>query len=614
MKTGFFQSSLSMAAVAGASLLFSLGCSTQKSNAQAESSSVSLTSSVTTSTAPDSPDAAVSVAQAEIPTDLSPGVAEIAKLAQAHVAEEVMMAYASNHPEVHPTADEVVYLTDLGVSDKVVTTLLGNAGTASASTSTVEPSAPAQETQTAVQSTAAEPSVEPPAPAETAVQTTAPAPVTVEYLHDSLTPYGAWIDVPGYGVCWQPTVVVGNPEWRPYGDRGHWVYTDCGWYWESDYTWGWAPFHYGRWFLAGPRGWVWRPDTVWGPSWVCWRHTDAYYGWAPLPPAAGFEVGVGLTFNHGVVAAGFDFGLGIGDFMFVGTSHFYDRRPWQYRVPLHEMPNIYGRSVVINTIVARNHLVVNVGPSHDHIAAAIHRPLTPIAIRNYGIARSPGQPARMDHFSNGGRTLNVYHPHFEPGHTPAAGHVNQPVTINRGSVVGRPGSGRGPSAVSTPRSASPAPSRNVNVGSRPSSGNTFNQPASRTTVQEPRSAPSGNGNRPNTTPSQSPASASKQSPSARSVSPRQTTPSVTANPSVHTPARSSARGETPSAARTRSTFTQPAQTRSTPTVTIPSSRPQSAQPSVSAPASRPAQNASQPASQPAPASRGSSHQRDDREH
>jgi hypothetical protein len=54
---------------------------------------------------------------------------------------------------------------------------------------------------------------------------------------------------------------------------------------ETDWAWGWAPFHYGRWFYSGEvHGWVWVPDTVWGPAWVEWRAGGGYVGWTPLPP------------------------------------------------------------------------------------------------------------------------------------------------------------------------------------------------------------------------------------------------------------------------------------------------------------------------------------------
>ena len=70
-----------------------------------------------------------------------------------------------------------------------------------------------------------------------------PAP-SVDVFYDSLSPYGTWVYVNGYGSCWRPTVVVANPGWQPYFDGGHWVYTDSGWYWMSDYSWGWAPLHW----------------------------------------------------------------------------------------------------------------------------------------------------------------------------------------------------------------------------------------------------------------------------------------------------------------------------------------------------------------------------------
>src|SRR5580700_10197841 len=73
------------------------------------------------------------------------------------------------------------------------------------------------------------------------------APEDVNYFYSDLSPYGQWVDLAGYGWCWQPTVVAGNSQWQPYSDDGHWIYTDAGWFWQSDYPWGWAPFHYGRW-------------------------------------------------------------------------------------------------------------------------------------------------------------------------------------------------------------------------------------------------------------------------------------------------------------------------------------------------------------------------------
>jgi hypothetical protein len=69
--------------------------------------------------------------------------------------------------------------------------------------------------------------------------------------------------------------------------------TDYGNTWVSDYPWGWAPFHYGRWVYDGYYGWVWAPDEVWGPAWVDWRIGGGVYGWAPLAP------GISISFAFG---------------------------------------------------------------------------------------------------------------------------------------------------------------------------------------------------------------------------------------------------------------------------------------------------------------------------
>jgi hypothetical protein len=103
------------------------------------------------------------------------------------------------------------------------------------------------------------------------------------YFYAQLQPYGRWIWHEQYGWIWTPYNVP--LDWRPYSD-GHWEYTDAGWTWISNDPWGWACFHYGRWFFDDRYGWCWYPDTVWAPSWVTWRSGDDWIGWAPLPPQA----------------------------------------------------------------------------------------------------------------------------------------------------------------------------------------------------------------------------------------------------------------------------------------------------------------------------------------
>ena len=68
--------------------------------------------------------------------------------------------------------------------------------------------------------------------------------VNFQLFYDELSPYGSWIDYPSYGYVWIPLV---DPGFVPYKTMGHWINTDAGWTWISDYNWGWAAFHYGRW-------------------------------------------------------------------------------------------------------------------------------------------------------------------------------------------------------------------------------------------------------------------------------------------------------------------------------------------------------------------------------
>lgn len=104
--------------------------------------------------------------------------------------------------------------------------------------------------------------------------------MSYQTFYDQLSPYGNWIYYPGRGYCWVPQV---DNDFSPYLTNGHWVYTDAEWTWVSDYPWGWAAFHYGRWFFdAEYGGWLWSPGYQWGPAWVTWGEYGGFYCWAPL--------------------------------------------------------------------------------------------------------------------------------------------------------------------------------------------------------------------------------------------------------------------------------------------------------------------------------------------
>lgn len=74
-----------------------------------------------------------------------------------------------------------------------------------------------------------------------------------------LARHGSWQQHPEFGWAWSPTVVV--PQWAPYR-FGQWVWiSPWGWTWVDAAPWGFAPFHYGRWFWWGNR-WSWTPGPL----------------------------------------------------------------------------------------------------------------------------------------------------------------------------------------------------------------------------------------------------------------------------------------------------------------------------------------------------------------
>lgn len=118
--------------------------------------------------------------------------------------------------------------------------------------------------------------------------------ITFDYFYTSLEPYGEWIELEHDLIVWRPLHVRHN--WRPY-NIGRWVWSSQGWYWDSYEPFGWATFHYGRWFYDDFYGWIWIPDYEWAPAWVEWRYNDYYIGWAPLPPYATFRIDLGIHFS-----------------------------------------------------------------------------------------------------------------------------------------------------------------------------------------------------------------------------------------------------------------------------------------------------------------------------
>jgi hypothetical protein len=110
-----------------------------------------------------------------------------------------------------------------------------------------------------------------------------------------LARYGSWQQHPEFGWAWSPAVV--SPQWAPYR-FGQWVWMPpWGWTWVDAAPWGFAPFHYGRWFSWGNR-WYWTPGPqrvrpVYAPALIGGPPPGAIVGGRSPPPPIGWAPPLG---------------------------------------------------------------------------------------------------------------------------------------------------------------------------------------------------------------------------------------------------------------------------------------------------------------------------------
>jgi hypothetical protein len=195
---------------------------------------------------------------------------------------------------------------------------------------------------------------------EPVVVEAADAPATVEVFNDGLSPYGEWVEVGAYGRVWHPSVAVVGPDFTPYTTGGQWVSTDQGWAFESSYSWGWAPFHYGRWVVEAGYGWVWVPDTVWAPAWVEWRYGGGYVGWAPMGP--GYVTAYAPAFT------------------FVETAHFVAGDCAHHRLPAERVNMAYASTVAVHDQVGHGGARWNAGPRVDMVEHEVGAPIQRVRV------------------------------------------------------------------------------------------------------------------------------------------------------------------------------------------------------------------------------------------
>ncbi|RLJ71903.1 DUF6600 domain-containing protein [Pedobacter alluvionis] len=213
--------------------------------------------------------------------------------------------------------------------------------------------------------------------------------ISLQTFYDELSPYGTWIQDPQYGYVWRPD--VDQNEFRPYYTNGRWAMTEYGNTWVSNYDWGWAPFHYGRWVINSYRQWIWLPDTNWGPAWVDWRSGDGYYGWAPMAPS----ISINLSFGRRYAVPEFCWNFIPQRNIYINTFPRYD----------YGRNNVYIRNTtIINNTYVYNRRTYYGGPRVEDIRRATNRDVT---VYRYAQSSRPGA-SRV-----GGREVSIYRPRPE---------------------------------------------------------------------------------------------------------------------------------------------------------------------------------------------------------
>lgn len=211
--------------------------------------------------------------------------------------------------------------------------------------------------------------------------------ITYQTFYDKLSPYGTWIDYPKYGHVWNPQV---DGDFRPYATNGNWAYSNDGWAWQSNYSWGWAPFHYGSWLYDDNYGWLWVPGYDWSPAWVTWGSVDDYYCWAPIMPG----LHIGLQFGSWRPHA---FYWNVCD-----RAHIYDRNIGIEIEGRDRINAIAGRISIMNNFNSTDHHNYYAkGPDVHEVEKYTRRNITPITFKDVN---------KISNSRQEGNSMNVYRP------------------------------------------------------------------------------------------------------------------------------------------------------------------------------------------------------------
>ncbi|HZV35070.1 MAG TPA: DUF6600 domain-containing protein [Verrucomicrobiae bacterium] len=395
---------------------------------------------------------------------LSRPVYDVLKLVRSNVSNDTIYSYIQNSPDLFDlSSDDVIYLDHQNVDPKIISAMMRHdrelraQQNAALDQTTLPPVLPPETSApdwtmepnttnwTATTNPAAPPDESyyyPPSyypPSEMAPGGYDDTGQSAGYFYPSLAPYGSWSQLPGYGPCWQPFCAKSDRNWKPFCNRGQWFFTDNGWFWNSFYPWGWAPFHFGRWFNHPRLGWIWFPGKKWSPAWVTWRDSSKDIGWAPMPPGSDFDQN-GLTYHGREVPNDFGFGLRPNDFTFVPARDFGSMEVGSHRLDLPQSMRIFPNTRVVNNLAWSNGRILNAGLDVNLIAADSRQPIIRARLKDSGSLASsgffPGQGGNP-------ATVSVFRPQL----------LNHPQPNSRESLsaILPPGSGFRPGLLNNPQ-------------------------------------------------------------------------------------------------------------------------------------------------------------------
>ena len=321
--------------------------------------------------------------------------------------------------------------------------------------------------------------------------------MSYQTFYDQLSPYGSWVNYPGYGYVWVPQA---DGNFAPYQTEGEWQYSDAGWVWVSDYPWGWATFHYGRWFYdPSYGGWLWMPGYDWAPAWVTWGNYGGYYCWTPIGPRdfVNGRWGYGAYDHHWFCLPHEHMGEhGSGRYIVRNEVVDHDRAHFERNIAIVNHTNTYGRSVY------------NAGPKVEEVQKATGRTITHMSISN------TSKPGKTEVHGN---SVNIYRPsisknttqHAVPTRVVNPTEVNHDATPTHNATPGRNeaphNNNTNPSRNNTPARSNPTPSapeRTMPNLQRPQpSHDSYTPPRQSPPVQQSRPSGGGGGFIPSSRPS-----------------------------------------------------------------------------------------------------------------